>query len=366
MLDKRRFRVYIDNCTSETVIAITRGVYLMKFQVGYQDHRRFVEYLLAHPDNVSELYFPWSGFTTGRGVTASREVREHLESDLKRFAAAGIRLCLLLNGNCYGRHTLARSFFQRLGDTVDFIGSKWGLAAVTTASPLIARFLRANFPQLELRASVNMEIGTPEAVEYVADNFDSFYLKREYNYDAAALGRMRDFCRARGKKLFLLANSGCLNFCSARTFHDNLVAHQHETAEMDNAFEFHGICTEFLRAADHRKDLLFHSNFIRPEDTAEYASLCDGMKLATRTNFNPPAVATAYFTGQWRGNLLDLTEPAHSGILLPRIVSGRLFPEDYAEKRFACGKECEKCAYCRGVQEKATVTPDREMAALME
>ena len=330
----------------------------MKFQVGYQNHRRFVEYLLAHLENVDELYFPWEGFTTGRGVPAGREAQRQLEADLEQFSKAGVKLCLLMNGNCYGRQTLSRSFFQRLGDTVDFIGSTWGLAAVTTASPLIARFLRTNFPALELRASVNMEIGTPEAVEYVSDQFDSFYLKREFNYDPAMLDRMRESCRARGKKLFLLANSGCLNFCSARTFHDNLVAHQHETAEMDNAFVFHGICTEFLKSGNHRDDLLFHSNFIRPEDVPLYADRCDGMKLATRTNFNPLAVATAYFTGKWSGNLLDLTEPAHSELFHPQILANGKIPADYAATRLRLADREAARRYCAEIQREAMVTLD--------
>ena len=330
----------------------------MKFQVGYQNHRRFVEYLLAHPENVGELYFPWEGFSTGRGVPAGREAQRQLEADLEQFSRAGIKFCLLMNGNCYGRQTLSRSFFQRLGDTVDFIGSTWKLAAVTTASPLIARFLRTNFPALELRASVNMEIGTPEAVEYVADQFDSFYLKREFNYHPDMLERMREFCRTRGKKLFLLANSGCLNFCSARTFHDNLVAHQHETAEMDNAFVFHGVCTEFLNSGNHRDDLLFHSNFIRPEDVPLYADRCDGMKLATRTNFNPLAVVTAYFTGVWHGNLLDLTEPAHSELFHPRILANGKIPADYAATRLRLADQEAARRYCAEVQRGAMVTLD--------
>ena len=271
----------------------------------------------------------------------------------------GIRLCLLLNGNCYGRHTLARSFFQKLGDTVDFLREEYSIGGVTTASPLIARFLRKNFPGLEIRASVNMEIGTPEGVEYLEDYFDSFYLKREYNYDREVILRMRDFCHAHGKKMYLLANSGCLNFCSARTFHDNLVAHQHEAAEMDNAFEFHGECTVFLKKGDHRKELLSKTNFIRPEDVPLYEDWCDGMKLATRTNFNPLAVVTAYFTGQWHGNLLDLTEPAHSGVLLPEILDSRRFPADYAGKRMDCRRDCRNCDYCRKVQEQATVLLDK-------
>ena len=328
----------------------------MKFQVGYQNNRALIEYVLKHSGQVSEVYFPWGDFTTGRGVIPTEAAKQELAADLRRFADAGIRLCLLLNGNCYGRHTLARSFFQKLGDAVDLLQEEYALDGVTTASPLIARFLRRNFPGLAIRASVNMEIGTPEGVEYLEDYFDSFYLKREYNYDRKTIIRMRDFCHRHGKKMYLLANSGCLNFCSARTFHDNLVAHQHEIAEMDNAFDFHGECTIFLKKGENRRDLLSKTNFIRPEDVPLYEGLCDGMKLATRTNFNPLAVVSAYFSGQWKGNLLDLTEPAHSELLLPEILDSGRFPPDYAEKRLNCDRNCGECRFCRTVQEKASVT----------
>lgn len=330
----------------------------MKFQVGYQDNRTLSEYILKHSEKVLEVYFPWGDFTTGRGVIQSEVVKWNLVDDLKLFAKAGINLCLLLNGNCYGRQTLARNFFQRLGDAVDFLIGEYSVGGVTTASPLIAHFLRKNFPMLEIRASINMEIGTPEGVEYLEDYFDSFYLKREYNYDRDTIQRMYDFCHARGKKMYLLANSGCLNFCSVRTFHDNLVAHQHEVAEMDNAFEFHGECTVYLKKGDHQKELLLKTNFIRPEDVRLYEGWCDGMKLATRTNFNPLAVMSAYFSGEWRGNVLDLTEPAHSSVILPGILSNREIPADYAEKRMNCRRNCHKCGYCREVQEKATVVLD--------
>ena len=49
------------------------------------------------------------------------------------------------------------------------------------------------------------------------------------------------------KKLFMLANSGCLNFCSAHNFHDNLVAHEADISKMDNAYNFSGICHEYLK-----------------------------------------------------------------------------------------------------------------------
>ncbi|MBP5640827.1 MAG: hypothetical protein J6X55_15200 [Victivallales bacterium] len=338
----------------------------MKFQVGYQNNHRLVEYLLKHRETVSEVYFPWGDFTTGRGVIPDDSFRQNLTADLQSFAAAKIRLTLLLNGNCYGQRALARSFFQKLGDTVDFLAETYGISGVTTASPLIARFLKNNFPQLEIRASINMEIGTTEGIEYVEDYFDSFYLKREFNYDRNVILRMRDFCHSKGKKLYMLANSGCLNFCSARTFHDNLVAHQHEVAEMDNAFDFHGECTSYLKKDNHMEELLSKSNFIRPEDIHLYEDLCDGMKLATRTNFNPLAVVTAYFSAMWHGNLLDLTEPAHSELLHPAIIDNKKIADDFAEHRMTCNHDCNACGYCRNVQAKATVTLNENQTQLME
>ena len=324
----------------------------MKFQVGYQNNRKFLDYLLQHKDTVSELYFPWGEFTTGRGVTADAE---QLAEDLKCFKMADFKFCMLLNGNCYGKESLSIAFFDRLGDAIMEVMSSFGLSSVTTASPVIAAFLKQHFPALHIRASVNMEIGTPEGVEYLLDDFDSFYLKREYNYDLAVLTRMYDICHKNGKKLYILANSGCLNFCSARTFHDNLVAHQHEIAQMDNAVTFHGVCTKFLSAGKNKENLLAKSNFIRPEDVAIYEELCDGMKLATRTNFNPLQIVHAYFNGKFSGNLLDLTEPAHSALFPGEIIANRKIPEDYAARRFSCDKICEKCDYCKNIQKNATV-----------
>ena len=324
----------------------------MQFQVGYQNNRKFLEYLLQHKDMVSELYFPWGKFTTGRGVSADME---QMTEDLKRFKMADFKFCLLLNGNCYGSEALSGKFFDRLGNAIMEVMSSFGLSSVTTASPVIAAFLKQHFPALHIRASVNMEIGTPEGIEYLLDDFDSFYLKREYNYDLPRLTRMRDICHANGKKLYILANSGCLNFCSARTFHDNLVAHQHEVAGMDNAFVFHGACSTYLDGEKNRLTLLAKSNFIRPEDVKLYETLCDGMKLATRTNFNPMAIAYAYFNGKFTGNLLDLTEPAHSALFPGQIIANNRIPDEYLQYRLKCDKICEKCDFCRKIQENATI-----------
>ncbi len=327
----------------------------MKFTVGYQKNDALKDEIMRNKAAVSEIYFPWGNFSSGRGVVPTSTEQREMESDLDDYVAAGFNTNLLLNGNCYGRHAQARSFYQSVGDCISELSERFGLSSVTTTSPIIAKFIKANFPGIEIRASVNMEIGTPEGVEYISEFFDAFYLKREYNWHFEKLKTMREFCLSEGKKLYLLANSGCLNFCSARTFHDNLVAHQHEIAEMDNAFDFNGVCHEFIRTRDNRKRILSHCNFIRPEDIHLFEGLCDGVKLATRTNRNPSAVVRAYCAAHYVGNLLDLTEPSHSQSLYPSVLENAKIPAEYAEYRLHCSKQCRTCGYCDEIQRKATL-----------
>lgn len=327
----------------------------MKWQIGYQANRALVSYLIQYKESVSEIYFPWTDFTTGRGVISSED-QNTLADDLQAFRSAGIKLTLLLNGNCYGWKSLSGEFYQKLKQNISYLINEYSISGVTTTSPLIAAMIRKNFPEIEIRASINMEIGTPEGIEYLLDDFDSFYLKREYNYNKEVILRMRDFCRSKGKKLYILANSGCLNFCSARTFHDNLVAHQHELPEAGERLPFHGVCTRYLKYGWNRENILAKTNFIRPEDVHLYEDLCDGMKLATRTNFNPMAIVHGYFNGKFRGNLLDLTEPAHSTLFPGQIIANKQIPDGYTEFRLNCNKICENCNYCKEVQKKATIT----------
>lgn len=52
------------------------------------------------------------------------------------------------------------------------------------------------------------------------------------------------------KKLdpFRLANSGCMNFCSGQTFHDNLVAHEREINEIVNINrESSSLCWDYYK-----------------------------------------------------------------------------------------------------------------------
>lgn len=300
----------------------------MKFLVGYQqmNSSEFTDEIIKHKEKISELYFSWGGFANGRNSQLLQkdktpwEAQKKLEEDIKAISEEGIQLNLLFNALCYGKHSQSRLFFEEVGETVDYISSKYNLVSVTTTSPLIARFLKQNFEKLDIRASVNMGIGTIEGMDYIKHYFDSFYIARELNRDLAALAKIKEWCDANGKKLYGLANSGCLNNCSAHTFHDNLVAHESEISQMDNGYAFEGICSQYLKESKNYKALLDNTSYIRPEDIEQYDNIFSGLKLATRINYNPVRVLKAYINKKHTGSVLDLLEPNHTGLLYPYLL----------------------------------------------
>lgn len=280
----------------------------MRFSVGYQRDDAWLDAVVKRKEAVYEMYFAFGSAPSGRAAVA--DVERQLD-DLGAIADAGIALNLLFNANCNGARALAKGFFAEVGETIDRFAADGALKSVTTTSPLVAKFVKDNFPVLRTRASVNMEIGTDEGMDYLADVFDGYYLKRELNRDLAAVGAARQWCDAHGKELFLLANSGCLNYCSSHIFHDNLVAHEAEIAKEDNGYVYRGTCWRYLAKAENRAKWPRITNFIEPEKVGAYEGLCTAMKLATRTNAHPIRILESYATGSHLGNIMGLLEPDH-------------------------------------------------------
>ncbi len=298
----------------------------MKYSIGYQisDNSDFINEIIKYKNSISEVYFSWGDFPNGRNNQIKRadmlpwEAQVKQIEDLKRLSDAGIELNLLFNANCYGADSQSREFFTKIGDTLEYIKSHYGLKSVTTTSPLIAKFTKNNFENLHVRASVNMEIGSIEGMKYITEYFDSFYMKRELNRNFDAIEKLHDWCERNGKELYLLANSGCLNNCSAHNFHDNLVAHESEISKMDNAYDFQGICKEFLKKEENYSELIENTNFVRPEDIYKYEPYFKAAKLATRVNPRPIRILESYIRGSYIGNILELLEPVHN--IYPYIV----------------------------------------------
>lgn len=335
----------------------------MKLLVGYQltESEAFLNELIRMKNSVSEVYFSYGDMPNGRHASSAHasltewEAARRMDEDLTVLAKEGFAFNLLLNGNCYGEKSLARGFLMSVCDLVDEVASRFGLKSITTTSPVLADLIKANFPSLEVRASVNMEISTLQGLEYIADKFDGFYIARELNRNLPQLKVIRKWCLQNNKKTYLLANSGCLSHCSARQFHDNLVAHEKQIALMENAVHFSGICGEYLSNAEDKSVYLKRLNFIRPEDLDLYDGLADGIKLATRVNRNPLQVLKAYAQKNYAGNLLELLEPDHAKHLYPYILENKKLPNDFGKVTSGCGQLCgqTECDYCNRAVKKA-------------
>ena len=335
----------------------------MKFAVGFQLYEPgelpFSQILRTHKDRISEVFFPWLDLPTGRSGIASQHgfcdwsAQSRLEEELRAIKAMGIKLDLLFNGNCYGQYAisekLANTVTSLLAHLEEAVG---GVEILTTTSPAIAHTVKKHFPQIEVRASVNMRIGTVKGMEYLADLFDSCHVQREYNRDLTYLAHLKDWADSKGKKLILLANSGCFIHCSGQSFHDNLVAHEGEICEVANLKDFNPyVCWRMLKDRENWH-MLLENTWVRPEDLHHYEGLFDTVKLATRMHTHPGLVIAAYATGRYYGNTLDLFEPGFGRALAPWIIDNKAFPADWFERTSHCSRDCGSCGYCKSVLEK--------------
>ena len=323
------------------------------------ENGRFMQSIIENKDKIKEVYFSFGDFPNGRstqkygdGMTLYEKQSRQLD-DLTSLANEGLSFNLLFNGNCYGKDSQSRAFFHKIGECVDFLSSRMKICSVTTSSPLIAKFIRENFDGIDVRASVNMEIGSIEGIDYLRDTFDSFYVKRECNRSARALSELRAWCDENGKQMYVLANSGCLYNCSAHTFHDNLVSHEAEIAQMDNGYAFEGMCHTYLKNPENREKWLQRTTFIRPEDVHLYEKFTPAVKLATRVNSDPCRVLKAYISGSADTSLSSLLEPDHSALFYPFIVENKKFPDTFGERVMSCSHNCNSCNYCKDVLKEA-------------
>jgi collagenase-like PrtC family protease len=270
----------------------------------------------------------------------------------------GIRLNLLFNANCYGKDAISKSLERKVMSILEYLKyEQISPCVVTTASPAIAFILKENYPDIDVKASVNMRIGSIEGIEYVSELFDSFCLSKECNRDISRLKEIYSYARSHGKKITLLANSGCLRNCSGQIFHDNMVAHESEIVNQKNIDFLPYVCYRLLRDTKKHSTVL-KNTWIRPEDLYHYEGLCDSMKLATRMHALPAMVIDAYSRQRYSGNLLDLFEPGHGPLLAPYVVDNDRFPSDWFDKTSECNKNCEQCSYCNEVWEKVSVNTE--------
>ena len=338
----------------------------MRFAIGYQEPENGEEFLSIVEDyakDVAELYFAWPGAASGRPALGQRgnsrkKKVETLVFTLRGARRLGVKLDLLINASCYGGKAASKALEREVTRLVERAArAAEGLDIVTTPSLAVAWIVKRHFQEIEVRGSVNMKIPSAEAMSYVEDLFDSFHIQRDVQRDLRHVLETKRWCTANGKRLCLLANSGCLHHCPGQLFHDNLIAHDAEVRKQEGleGFSPH-VCWSLLSKPD-RRDAFLQGSWIRPEDLRHYEGAVDVVKLATRIHSTPRMVIHAYTEGAFGGNLADLFEPTFSMLFAPAIVSNRRFPSDWFENTSTCRRNCLTCGFCRELLPKLLDVP---------
>ena len=328
---------------------------------GYQateNTELFSEIVSDYKESVGEIYFSWSSTPSGRpGVPLTDwELQERMEYELGVLRSQGFKLDLLFNANCYGADAISEHLAAEYCGVLAYLDSRGLLPEiVTTASIFLAELLKKEFPQIERRASVNMRLDSTLALEFLGDLFDSFYIKRDLQRNLETVKLFRKWCDAHGKKMGILANSGCLRNCPAQTFHDNLVAHQKEVYKMRNLNDaMTTFCMKHYRNKENMADFL-KSSWIRPEDLHHYETLVDFVKIATRQHDRPRTVIAAYANRSYSGDLAALMEPNFSSLFASQgYVENDLFP-GFDALPADCAVNCTHCGKCDELWKKVFV-----------
>ncbi len=323
----------------------------MKYSIGYQlpdENDSTAEIVSDYIDSVSSVYFAFPGRASARNAIDTNEKEEMFE-ELKYIRSLGVSLSLLFNANCYGAGAVSPDFKREIIDDTGELVAKLDLTDITTTSPFVAKVIKKEFPQIRVTASVNMWVGTTQAMKYLGEDFDGFYMQREYNRDFKKIKELSNWCAANGKMLKLLANSGCLYSCPFHIFHDNLVAHEKQASLLGNALSTRpSPCWDMMYSlsSEEAAATFLQESWIRPQDISEYEGYFSEVKLATRMHSNPRRVVAAYVSGRFYGNMFDLTEPSFSMRFENEILDATRFPKDWFERTSNCSKDCEACGYC--------------------
>lgn len=332
--------------------------------VGYFYNAPFTSAVSEYLPRIKEVFFAWPGVLSCRPApTFTKEVRTQLIRDLKWCRNNDIKLDTLFNANCYGDDAISTNLadfvLEILGemDHFDLLPD-----TVTTTSPFIATVIKKHFPDLRLRASINMRIHGSIGLEYLGSLFDEFYLSRENHRDLTYVKHISEWAKQNGKTIGMQVNSGCLRDCPFQQFHDNLHGHGDGRRPADVAaakeydFSFFKCKTRFDREKGFED--IIRATWIRPEDVPLFEPYVSLFKLAIRRHPHPLKVLKAYADYTYDGNLLDLLDPVHT-TLFPFEINNKAFPKDFAISGIGntCAQNCTHCGRCSQILEAVKTDP---------
>ena len=300
----------------------------------------------AASGKAAEIYFAvpeaGSGATQHFGIPDAADIKEEagkLASLLIMCRRKKIKTNMLCNApSLYGKTDKIRENIRIMKPD-----------AVTVADPLYIDFFRRNFPDVELQASVIMNIDSAEKAR------QAFRAGVKVIAPAAEVNRnidvLRNIAAVRDSfasaQIKLMTNYYCGYDCLYRTAH--YAGRQNGCfPEGRDCYFQQGSPSEVLKRP-----------FIRPEDLHFYADsgLADIFKLIAR--YQPSEqlrkIYSAYFSGRYDGNIFDIIGGgrANYGHGENNFLRNSAIPDEFVSKVTSCGKDCGKCGWCAAVYAEA-------------
>ena len=260
---------------------------------------------------VDELYGKLAADPFGGGrprvVSPDPGGRREAERYVRRARAAGFRFNYLLNGICQGNLEYSRLWQRRARRFLDWL-SEIAVDSVTVATPLVARMITRDYPQLRVKVGIFAHVDSLERVrrweDLGADVITLYPMAANRDFDFLERAASQASCA-----LQVVANNACLMGCIAAPYHACCNSHSSQVFDISGGFSLE-YCVLSCKL-DKLRDLgnLLRCDFVRPEDLPQYTEVgIRRFKLVDRTHPTTfiANVARAYTAGRYDGNLMDL------------------------------------------------------------
>ena len=277
----------------------------------------------AHPSRIKGVYFPLPDAPCGSGRPL--QPHRHMEAFLTQTAVDKHVLInpLVLPGPI-GEN--GPPIVDRMAQLVE----EYGVTGATIADLRLAEMIRRRLPQLELTASVVMDIHQPHQALMLEGLCDVLVPATRI---VRSLRRLQDLRRAFAGRLRLLVNEACLPGCPFRSQHFFEMATAVEPPE--------SLCGDLLARQPWLRLL---GAWVLPQHLTWFDDLVDEYKVAGRVTLREPAdyrrVCDAYVqrTALW---------PHEIGGGPASVLDRWMVPDDLYAETLVCEQQCHRCDLCR-------------------
>lgn len=340
--------------------------------------------------SIYELYgsLPFGIIPGGRAPFSLPQLdREQAEEYIDAVKSAGLKFNYVMNAGTLINQEYTIEGRRKIKEYISWINST-GADSITVAVPLLAEYIKKEFPALKVSVSIGAGVATPRAAKvFESLGADRIALRRRCNRDFRVLKEIRKAVKI---GLCLFANLDCIYECSMMYYHLSLPNHvcQDEDGNYMQYIDYPKICCSLKKASNPAE--FIKSRWIRPEDIKEYEAIgYEYFKLVDRRMPTEKIlqIANAYSNRKYEGNLADLFYylPSLKGFCeqlkkqLPseydKIKAGNLSQIETPKisidnrkldgflgyfKTHDCAMGCRECRHCDDIAEKSIKTRGKE------